>query len=82
MQVLVPKQPELLGKMITVKILATSKYSMTGELIDSDLSTKCIEPSLKRNTSVITNNTYFNFLPYTLFVIIVAVLARIMWLAN
>jgi len=33
-QVLVPKNPELMGKMFKVRITSTSKFSMIGELID------------------------------------------------
>jgi len=41
-QVLVPKRPELMGKMFQVKIVDTCKFSMTGELIDT---TEVIRPA-------------------------------------
>jgi len=42
-QVLVPKLPELMGKMFDVNITSTSKFSMIGELINSS---QVIRPSL------------------------------------
>jgi len=42
-QVLVPKLPELMGKMFDVNITSTSKFSMIGELINSS---EVIRPSL------------------------------------
>jgi len=33
-QILVPKRPELLGKMFSVRIVAACKFSMTGELVE------------------------------------------------
>lgn len=33
-QILVPKRPELLGKMFSVRIIAACKFSMTGELVE------------------------------------------------
>merc|ERR1711915_8390 len=42
-QVLVPKRPELMGKMFTVKIVDSCKFSMTGEIVDDK---SVIRPSL------------------------------------
>eukprot|EP00088_Acartia_fossae_P035171 TRINITY_DN3618_c0_g1_i5.p1 TRINITY_DN3618_c0_g1~~TRINITY_DN3618_c0_g1_i5.p1 ORF type:complete len:585 (-),score=112.15 TRINITY_DN3618_c0_g1_i5:157-1911(-) len=42
-QVLVPKLPELMGKMFKVRVVSTSKFSMIGELIDDS---QVIRPSL------------------------------------
>merc|ERR1712243_147824 len=42
-QVLVPKRPELMGKMFTVKIVDSCKFSMTGEIVDPS---SVIRPSL------------------------------------
>jgi len=41
-QVLVPKRPELMGKMFQVKIVTSCKFSMTGELVDT---TQVVRPS-------------------------------------
>ena len=42
-QVLVPKRSELMGKMFTVKIVDSCKFSMTGEIVDEK---SVIRPSL------------------------------------
>jgi len=41
-QILVPKRPELMGKMFEVKIVSTCKFSMTGVLVDE---TSLVRPS-------------------------------------
>merc|ERR1719219_1940662 len=76
-QVLVPKRPEFMGKMLQVKIVDTCKFSMTGEPLDS---TDLVRPSLAdplqqgqvsgvnitsnttSNGSLNSNRTLFNYL--------------------
>jgi len=99
-QVLVPKLPELMGKMFDVRITSTSKFSMIAELLNS---TEVIRPSLadpfqkgqvsgapvQAAQQPVIHTNYLNslhkniFFQYTLiFVLLFAVLVRILQLAN
>jgi len=106
-QVLVPKLPELMGKMFDVRITSTSKFSMIAELLNS---TEVIRPSLadpfqkgqvsgapvqaaggpvKAAQQPVIHTNHLNslhkniFFQYTLiFVLLFAVLVRILQLAN
>jgi threonylcarbamoyladenosine tRNA methylthiotransferase CDKAL1 len=93
-QVLVPKMPELLGKMFDVRITSTSKFSMVGELLNS---TEVIRPSLADplekgqvsgaphhlNASQLTPLHKKKYFKYTfVLVLLAAVIFRIMQLVN
>ena len=79
-QVLVPKRPELMGKMFTVKIVDSCKFSMTGEIVDP---ASVIRPSLADplahgqvsgagdNLSVTSSDKNFKQLYVTSFIVLV-----------
>ncbi|XP_022201011.1 threonylcarbamoyladenosine tRNA methylthiotransferase isoform X1 [Nilaparvata lugens] len=73
-QVLVEKNPKWLGKMLEVKITTASKHSMVGEVL-------CVvgeTPATLLKSDAFDINSAKS-LPYTFFVIIVLVIARLFW---
>ncbi|XP_023724058.1 threonylcarbamoyladenosine tRNA methylthiotransferase isoform X2 [Cryptotermes secundus] len=88
-QVLLPKRAELLGKMVTVKIVSTSKHSMNGEpvLKDSPWSSPGLTtpPSLAETSGthrirIETAPSSHRLIPYTLLMLLLAILTRLVWL--
>jgi hypothetical protein len=84
LQVLLPKHAELVGKMVTVKIVSSSKYSMNGEplqkespRLSSDLTSL---PSQSEMSVTEVAPVSHHLIPYTLFLLILAVLTRLLWL--
>ena len=79
LQVLVPKEPELLGKTVTVKIVSASKHSMNGELLSQEsLPYRDYKEIVEIPKQVASSST--SLFSYTLSVIILAVIARLIWL--
>ncbi|XP_069702099.1 threonylcarbamoyladenosine tRNA methylthiotransferase isoform X2 [Periplaneta americana] len=88
-QILVPKNAELLGKMVTVKIISASKHSMTGEPLANKSSwpSPCLTtPLAQGEVSGVdklvkeSTDTSYSLIPYTLIVLLLAVLGRFFWL--
>ncbi|PSN40217.1 Threonylcarbamoyladenosine tRNA methylthiotransferase [Blattella germanica] len=86
-QVLLPKKPELIGKMVTVKIVSTSKHSMVGEPVSED-SLWCPgltsplpqgEVSGVQRISEEITSVPSSVLFYALVVIVMAILTRLVW---
>ncbi|GLH02026.1 Threonylcarbamoyladenosine tRNA methylthiotransferase [Gryllus bimaculatus] len=86
-QVLVPQSEGLLGKMVSVKIVSTSKHSMVGELLSAKpqwLSPGVAQPlpvgqvsGVKSLSEPIERKT--SILPLSLLFLILALLARVFW---
>lgn len=74
-QVLVPGEPKLMGKIVTVQITSTSKYSMMGSLVSgapvAPPSNIVLQESEKKHKLMLTGS--FS-------VLILVIIARIMWL--
>ncbi|XP_045495847.1 threonylcarbamoyladenosine tRNA methylthiotransferase [Colias croceus] len=77
-QVLVPKNKALMGKMVTVKIVETSKFSMIGEPMDKPKMPGLVQP-LKRG-EVSGLKVEGKKIPIPIFVLFVAVLLRVLWI--
>lgn len=73
-QVLVPMKKELMGKMITVKIVEASKHSMKGEIIST-------RKTLQNDTISTTSKGLrcWKYEIFTFIVIFVAIFIRILW---
>ncbi|XP_049777963.1 threonylcarbamoyladenosine tRNA methylthiotransferase isoform X1 [Schistocerca cancellata] len=79
-QVLVPKRPEVLGKVITVKIISTTKHSMIAEPFEDAVEEIFTSAHVKYNCSTEkVPKDLNNLLPYTLLFVILAIVARMMW---
>ncbi|XP_067006926.1 threonylcarbamoyladenosine tRNA methylthiotransferase [Anabrus simplex] len=87
-QVLVPKRPELIGKMVTVKIISTSKHSMMGKPLSSktEWPSPGLAPPLPQGKVSGVNHTSESkessghAIRYSLALLIIAVIARVIWL--
>ncbi|KAI4472215.1 radical sam protein [Holotrichia oblita] len=84
-QVLLPIRDEFLGKLVTVKIVSASKFSMIGEPLDQISMPGLVEPLVNGQVSGVTVSPVESNLsigkPMLAFVaIVVAVIVRIFWL--
>lgn len=77
-QVLVPMKKELMGKMITVKIVEASKHSMKGDLFDN-ISTSITLKNDKISTTLKEKIQCWKFKILTVIVIFLAIVIRILW---
>lgn len=79
-QILIPMKEKYMGKMINVRILGTTKFSMMGEPIDEGMSPALRPPLLQGTVSGIPRET--KLLKYTFLMIIpiFAVICRILWI--
>lgn len=84
-QILVPKREELLGKTLTVRIISSTKFSMIGEPMSSvtNWPTPGLVPALAPGQvsgatySAVVSSKSNSLLPLSIFVIILALLARL-----
>ncbi|CAH4032987.1 threonylcarbamoyladenosine tRNA methylthiotransferase [Pieris brassicae] len=77
-QVLVPKEQRYMGKMLNVKIVSATKFSMMGEPIDKPTMPGLVKPMKKGQVSGLRETPYK--LPIPLLVIFAAVLLRLLWI--
>ncbi|KAI5637520.1 radical SAM superfamily domain-containing protein [Phthorimaea operculella] len=78
-QVLIPKEEKYMGKMVTVKITSATKFSMMGQPITRPTMAGLTAPLKKGEVSGITTDVKRknNYLP--IFVVIFAVVFRLVW---
>lgn len=88
-QVLLPKRAELMGKMVTVKIVSTSKHSMNGEPVvkDSPWPSPGLTSLLSQGETcgahriqIERAHSSHHLIPYTLLMLLLAILTRLLWL--
>ncbi|XP_025830459.1 threonylcarbamoyladenosine tRNA methylthiotransferase isoform X2 [Agrilus planipennis] len=78
-QVLIPLNDKFMGKIVKVKIIATSKFSMTGEPLDKVVSAGLVKP-LKRGCVSGLKQQEYNFkLPIAVGIVAISLLLRIIW---
>ncbi|GFG29348.1 hypothetical protein Cfor_10211 [Coptotermes formosanus] len=88
-QVLLPKHAELVGKMVTVRILSAGKHYMNGEPLLNEstrLSPKLTLPLSQRGVSgsrkmqIRSASLSYLLIPYTMVVLLLAMLTQLVWL--
>lgn len=80
-QVLVPKEEKYMGKMLTVKITSTTKFSMMGEPIDKPKMPGLAQPLKKGEVSgVYGQRSDRKAVPIPIVVLVLAVLFRLIWM--
>jgi hypothetical protein len=89
LQVLLPKHAELVGKMVTVRILSAGKHYMNGEPLLNEstrLSPKLTLPLSQRGVSgsrkmqIRSASLSYLLIPYTMVVLLLAMLTQLVWL--
>jgi hypothetical protein len=83
LQVLLPKHAELVGKMVTVKIISSSKHSMNGEPFQKEPPWSSFSPTSSLSQAEVSGAAHtasHRLIPYTLFVLMLAFLTRLLWL--
>lgn len=77
-QVLVPKVEKYMGKMLTVKIINASKFSMVGDPIDKPKMAGLTQPLKKGEVSGVRREK--KTVPIPVLVILLAVIVRLIWM--
>ncbi|CAH2090738.1 unnamed protein product [Euphydryas editha] len=78
-QVLVPKNEKYMGKMLTVKIINATKFSMLGEPIDKPKMPGLTQPLKKGEVSGVRRENKMA-VPIPIFMILFAVIVRLIWI--
>ncbi|CAH0730066.1 unnamed protein product, partial [Brenthis ino] len=78
-QVLVPKEEKYMGKMLTVKIVSASKFSMMGEPVDKPKMPGLTEPLKKGEVSGLRKKNKLT-VPMPIVMLILAVVMRLIWI--
>ncbi|XP_045536205.1 threonylcarbamoyladenosine tRNA methylthiotransferase [Papilio machaon] len=78
-QVLVPKEDKYMGKMVTVKIMSASKFSMVGQPIDKPKMAGVVQPLKKGEVSGLVSVREKKF-PLPILFLLLAVVFRMIWM--
>lgn len=79
-QVLVPKEDKYMGKMLTVKITSSTKFSMVGLPIDKPKMAGLTEPLRKGQVSGVEVEVKSKKVPVPILMLLFAVVIRLLWI--